>query len=270
MRVPFFDMNPARLQKLWQQMLGVGSVIFLVLLIVVPIAWFIWFALFTKTFTVQAVTVVDARDYTAQAVQTLLEPMKGKNIFWLNTGLLEQNLTINVPQIRVVHIDRKLPSTLKVIVQEKQPVMLLVSQKKYYFVDEGGIAYEEAQLDTLPGVVLPTVKNSDPTVAVTLGSPVVDQSFITFIATVQKELPHIVPAQVVEIEIPSLAAREVHIQLSNNWIIKFDVTRTAEEQLGVLQKLLTGTIAAKDQPNIEYIDLRIPQRVYYKIKGATK
>lgn len=270
MRLPFLDINRVHVNKFIGQTLRVLSVVFLAALLLIPIAWFIWFVFFTQTFTVQAITIVDAREGTTEQLKTLLQDIQSKSIFWLKTPSLEQKIILQIPQVRDVHIVRKLPSTVKVVVQEKSPVMLLLSNKKYYFVDKDGIAYEEARLDTLPGVVLPIVKNSDQGSIVTLGSPVVEQSFITFVNQVQKALPEITPAQMVEIRIPSLAAREVHFHLNNNWLIRFDITRAPEGQLSVLKKLLSSTIPPEQQGSIEYIDLRIPQRVYYKIKGVSE
>lgn len=270
MRLLFWDLNQARWNKFWEQALHVLSVVFLVALLVIPITWFIWFVFFTDTFTVRAVTVVDARPHTEEAVQARLQEKIGSNMFWLQTPILEQNILLAVPQVRDVHIVRKLPDTLKVIVQEKTPTLLLLSQKKYYFIDTGGVAYEEARLETLPGTVLPIVKNNDEQAQLTLGVPVVDQHFIEFLQNVQKEMPEVTGAQVVETRIPSLAAREVHLRLDNNWLVRFDVTRDAAAQLTILKKLLEITISEEKKPFIEYIDLRIPQRVYYKLRESVK
>ncbi|MBI3251368.1 MAG: FtsQ-type POTRA domain-containing protein [Candidatus Andersenbacteria bacterium] len=261
-------MNRARLSRLAGQVGRVILVVFLAVLLVMPLAWFIWFIFFTDSFTVRAMTVVDAREHTAASVQALLEEKMGANMFWLQTPVLEQKILLAVPQVRDVHIVRTLPDTLKIVVQEKTPLLLLLSQRTYYFVDEVGIAYEEARLETLPGTILPIVKNSDEEAELALGAPVVDKKFIQFLQFVNKQLPEVTGAQVIETRIPSLAAREVHFYLDNNWIIKLDVTRDAGRQLRTLTSLLESTIAADKRPSIEYIDLRIPQRVYYKLKQA--
>jgi|SRR3989344_7049596 len=263
-------MNRARLSKFAEQAGRVLLVFFLVALLVIPLVWFLWFIFFTDRFTVRAITVVDAREHTVASVQTLLEEKVGANMFWLQTPILEQKILLAMPQVQDVHIVRTLPDTLKIVIQEKTPVLLLLSQRKYYFVDEAGIAYEEARLETLPGTVLPIVKNSDEEAQLTLGAPVVDKKFIHFLQLVNKQLPEVTGAQVIEMRIPSLAAREVHFYLDNNWIIKLDVTRDAGGQLRTLKYLLESTIAADRRPSIEYIDLRIPQRVYYKLKQASK
>jgi cell division septal protein FtsQ len=243
------------------------SLLLLIALIVIPLSILTWLVFFTDTFVVRAITVVDARDHTAQAVRGLADPLLEKNILFIQTPVLEQRLLADIPQIRDIHIVRKLPGTLKIIVQEKTPALLLLSNAKYYFVDGDGIAYEEARLDTLPGTVLPIVKNNDQQARVTLGRPAVESAFIGFVQEAQETAGDIVGAQVAEIRIPSLAAREVHYTFDNNWLIRFDTTRPLVTQLGVLQRLLEHTIPEERKETIEYIDLRISNRVYFKNKS---
>lgn len=250
--------------KWWKQVLGYLPSVFLGLLLTLPIASLFWLVLFTETFTVQAITVVDARPHTTEQVKAIAQRSLGTSILFLQTDILEQEILSEVAHVRTVHSARKLPGTLKLIIQEKTPRALLLAGGTYYFLDEGGSAYEEARLDTLPGVVLPTLKVTQNNPAVTIGTQVVEPEFIRFAEQVQKDLPKIVPAEVVEIRIPSLSAREVHFRLSNNSEIRFDSTRPAAGQLGVLEQLIRTTIPTDVQQQLEYIDLRIPNRVYYK------
>lgn len=254
--------------KWWRQIVSYLPSVFLGLLLVVPLASLLWLILFTDTFSVQTVTVVDARPHTAQQVQTIADQFSGKSILFLQTNILEQQILVEVPQVRTIHSARKLPETLKLIIQEKTPRALLLAQGKYYFLDESGSAYEEARLDTLPGIILPTLKVSDTGATVTIGTQVVEPEFIHFVEQVQEKLPTVTPGEVVEIRIPSLSAREVHFRLSNNWEVRFDSTRAASGQLGVLEQLVRTTIPLEAQATLEYIDLRIPNRVYYKSRGA--
>lgn len=251
-----------------KQILGYVPSVFLGLLVAVPLGSLIWFVLFTDTFTVQTTTVVDAHPHTAQQATAVAGRMQGKSILFLQTDILEQQILTELPQVRTIYAVRKLPGTLKLVIQEKTPRALLLVSGKYYFLDETGSAYEEARLDTLPGVVLPTLKVSDAKASVTIGTQVVEPAFIQFVQQIQERLPTIVSAQVVEIRIPSLSAREVHFSLSNNWEVRFDSTRAGSSQLNVLEQLVGTTISEAEQQKLEYIDLRIPNRVYYKVQGS--
>jgi len=268
-----------------KQMLPWFSVLFLAAIIITSLGLLIWFIFYTDVFTVQAVTVVDARDHTQQTTKEIVQthidrlPLR-QNIFFVQSDAIEANIISDLPQVHTVHVTRKLPGTIKVIIQEKTPALLLLSSTQYYFVDGQGIPYEEARLETLPGTVLPIVKNNTQDSTVTLGVPAVDASFVNFVQQIQEHLPETVDAQVAAIRIPSLAAREVHFTLDNNWELRFDVTRPAAVQLDTLKRVIEQMINADnsntdsdsandDQSNtgdVEYIDLRIPNRVYYKLK----
>lgn len=253
------------------QLLPWLSIAALVALTAVPLGLLLWLTFFTDTFVIAAITITDARPHTTEAVRQIIaahldQNRWHRNIFFTRAQTLEQEIVAELPQIRTVHLARKLPGTLKAIVQEKTAALLFLSNATYYFVDELGIAYEEARLETLPGTVLPIVKNQDAAAPVTIGAPVVATSFVTFVQFMAKELPGATDAAVAEIRIPSLSAREVHLLLNNNWIIRFDVTRPPASQLDTLRKLLTTTVPSQDQPRLEYIDLRIPDRVYYKTR----
>ncbi len=260
----------ARLVQWRRRIVEWFSMVLLLALIVVPLVILAWLVFYTDTFVVRAITIVDARDHTARAARRLTEPDLGKNILLIQTSGIEQRLLSQIPQIRDVHIIRTLPGTLKIIVQEKTPALLLLSNTKYYFVDTDGVAYEEARLDTLPGTVLPIVKNNDEQAKATLGQRAVDRVFVEFVLEAQEKTPDISGAQVAEIRIPSLAAREVHFRFTNNWLVRFDTTRSLSTQLQVLRRLLDHTIPEKERNQLEYIDLRIPNRVYYKTSGQPR
>lgn len=249
------------------------SVALLVLLVAVPLGLFVWLVFFTPIFTVQAISIVDARPHIIEKAQDVVEPRVaatplGRNIFFIDTKSIADELEREIPEIRTAHVTRRLPGTVKVVVQGKKPALLFLSGAQYYFIDEQGIAYERARLDTLPGEVLPVVKNDDQSATVTLGIAVVNTNFVEFVLALERELPKRINTEVVEIRIPSLAAREVRFLLQNNWEIRFDSTRMPERQLEILQQLLSGTITPEEQQRLEYIDLRIPDRVYYRTSGS--
>jgi cell division septal protein FtsQ len=256
-------------QKLWRASSPWLSVVLLVALIVAPLGLFLWMVFSTDLFRVQAVTVLDGREHTTADVERIIEEELAKvplqrTIFFVQTDVLEARIKSELPQLRTVKVERKLPDTLKVVLQEKTPTLLLLSNGTYYFVDEAGVPYEEAALHTLPGVVLPVVKNSDKEAKVTLGVPAVTAEFVSFMQHITEHLGDALKAKVAEIRIPSLAAREVHFILDSNWVVKFDVTRDPAGQLAVLGRIVKEMLEDGEQTSLEYIDLRIPNRAYYK------
>lgn len=248
---------------------AIGSLALLVAAVVGPLVFFGWLIWGTNTFTVQAITVLDARPHVTAGIQQLVgdelqtaeQPVL---IFRISTEKLEQLIRERWPSVRTVRVARQLPGVIKVIVQEKKPALLLLTHGAYYFVDEQGVAYERAELALLPGVVLPTVKNKDSGGEVMIGRPVLETGFVSFVKEVQAALPPRSGVEVAEIYIPSLAAREVSFRLSNNWTIRFDSTGAVGRQLSILEQVINNTLTAEEKQKLEYIDLRIPNRVYYR------
>jgi cell division septal protein FtsQ len=246
-------------------------IVLLVTVLIVPVGLFVWLLFYTNVFTVQAITVVDAREHTLVAARDIIEQnlgrqSLGRSIFFVHTESIEGDIEAALPQVRTVHVTRKLPGTIKAIIQEKTPALLLLSNGRYYFVDSNGVPYEEATLDRLPGVVLPTVKNDGRSAAVTLGAAAVTPEFVTFLQGVQDTLPELIGSEVAEIHIPSLSAREVKVVLDTNWYVSFDVTRPAAEQLDILQQLLRESIDEEELERLQYVDLRIPNRAYWRLR----
>lgn len=258
----------------WQRLVPWFSGFLFISSFVVPVGLLIWLLLGTNIFVVQLITIVDAREHTEAEIRTLLQnklvqPQTTSwrnNIFFIQTEPWEEEIVRNIPRVRSAHITRLLPNTLKVVVQEKRPNLLLLSQRKYYLVDDQGIAYEEVQLNTLPGIVLPTVKNKRAEETIVLGTPVLSEAFIAFVHRMYEELPKRLSTQVAEIHTPSLIAREVTFVLTNNWEVRFDTTRDPMEQVEVLQRLADTLLTPEEKIMLEYIDLRIPDRIYYKTR----
>jgi len=254
----------------WRKAGPVLSVVLLVALVVVPIGLLLWLIFYTDIFNIQAITVVDARKETTDEIRVMVEQElmahPSRSLFFVEPGVIENKILTKFTYVRSVQARRQLPGTLRVVIQEKDPALLLLVNNRYYFVDSEGLAYEEARLDTLPGLILPTVKDRNPDSQVILGTPVLSESFVRFVQTVEGELPNKIEAEVVEVLIPSLAAREVQFQLDNNWKIRFDVTRSAEGQLTLLQELVNSTISVEERAALDYVDLRIPKRIYYKTR----
>ncbi len=257
------------LRKTKEWFVDVFPWILIITLVTASIGIFIRLLFFTDMFSVQAITVLDAKATTEAAVRAVAEQEVSKtpwrqSIFFVQTDIVADKIMGSLPQVKAVLVKRILPGTIKITVHEKKPAMLLASNGDYYFVDDQGILFEKADLLNLPGLVLPTVKNMSAQTEISLGAPVVSPEFVTFVQIASKSLSDSMGLEVVEIRMPSLAAREVYFALNNNWEIKFDITRDPEGQISLLERVVNEMLSEEEKQTLEYIDLRIPRRVYYR------
>lgn len=269
----FWSKTPARHHgRGWSSVLPIVAGGLLGVFIVGSFMLLLWLATKSDIFRITDVVVVGARSQTENQVVAIAQnhvasTLLPRNIFFIQSADIETDIQYQLPQISRVRVQRSLPSKIVVKVEEKKPALLLQSGAAYYLVDDQGIAFEETTLDALPGSVLPVITNDASAAHVTVGTAVFAPEVIRCVVFFQEHLAAAVGAAVAEMHIPTLAARELHVILSNNWRIKFDVRRDPALQVELLERLLNEHISPDSRTKLEYIDLRIPNRVYYKLRG---
>jgi cell division septal protein FtsQ len=75
-------------------------------------------------------------------VQALLQGLRGQNILWTDLGDWRERL-LSSPWVKDAAFRRVLPSTIEVVLQERQPVALARIQEGLYLVDDHGVIIDE-------------------------------------------------------------------------------------------------------------------------------
>lgn len=149
------------------------------------------------------------------------------------------------------------PNQIKVEIVEKTPIFVWETGNKKFLIDEKGRVsadYEEKFKD-LPLVV--DTKN----VPLDDNKQVVSATFSTFIKDLGKDFQVYTEAKINRIEVPEITS-EIKVYTDASWHACFDTTRTAKGQLVNLSRILSESKSKKKK--LEYIDLRIDNRIFYK------
>ncbi|MBU3964789.1 hypothetical protein KJ695_03005 [Patescibacteria group bacterium] len=131
---------------------------------------------------------------------------------------------------------------------------------KCYFGDENNIIYEKSGAETNGSVAVFV----DAPIAI--GSKVADDRLKNFIRQIANDFNQKTGLPVVSLYIPSVASKEVHLLTDEGWKIYLDVNRDLDGQILVLNNVLKNGIPQPDRQKMDYIDLRVENRVYYKTK----
>ena len=97
-----------------------------------------------------------------------------------------------------------------------------------------------------------------------ISQKVADQNFIGFILEISKNLEQIENLEIISLRTPESASLEIWITTIEGWQVIFNTSEPAKKQAGNLAKFLSEKIDEKERENLEYIDLRIPGKIYYK------
>ncbi len=131
---------------------------------------------------------------------------------------------------------------------------------KCFFADENNVIYEKSGTEPSGSIMVFT----DASIAI--GYKIADDQLKNFIRQIASEFNSQTGLPVVSAYIPSIASREVHLLTGEGWKVYLDVNRDLDGQILVLNNVLKNSILQPDRQKLDYIDLRVENRVYYKIK----
>lgn len=225
----------------------------------------------TPVFAIERVdiqgTVGLSREALRQAVQHQLQGRRWhlvsqRNILALDTKTFEQELEEQFA-IADIKIKKDHPHTIVINVVEQARSALWSARGKLYALDGQGVITGEVQQLAAPSAAVIYDKSAKVPVPKehVLAQPVVD--FV--IALLQNERIQALHPQFLLVEEPNKS--EIELKVGEGWRIYFDTSAPLSSQLQNLDLTLRNTITPDARKNLEYIDLRFGERVYYKMKG---
>ncbi len=194
------------------------------------------------------------------------------NLILLQKSEIRRMLLTDFKRIEAVQIEEVFPNKLVVAIKERNLTMLLCSSGKCYVLNERGEEYpadnfspEELEaenlvtLDDLSGSQIDTENNP------------LESSFQDFILKLGDRVfgdTGIVLGK--HYETPSRMSGDLKVETQDGWQINFSQDIGLEKELLMLKTVLTNKIPKDQQKNLEYIDLRIANKVFYKFKDGVE
>ncbi|HUC87348.1 MAG TPA: FtsQ-type POTRA domain-containing protein [Candidatus Saccharimonadales bacterium] len=181
----------------------------------------------------------------------------GHNVLLVNTGSLASYLEQSDLSIKQATIQRKLPHTLVVTIQERQPALNWKTEGIVYLLDSNATVIGP----TIGSYAkLPTVTDSS-NLPVKVGNRVAPTQFVSFCVSLVALLPSTGYA-IQQMTVP-VSTSEVYVTTTSGLTLKFDTTRSAAGEVTDLKAVQAELQAAGKTPT-QYIDLRIPNKAYYQ------
>lgn len=185
--------------------------------------------------------MIDGRHYTTRAeLKSVLGVEKGASIFSYNLKEMQQGLT-QLPWVKTAIVERRLPDTIYVKLQERQPVAIFQKDGKLALVDSEGAILADKNLKEFNGMIVVTGESAPQNAAELIG-----------LVNAEPDLRE-------RIEIARwIGNRRWDIKLKNGITL-----RLPEEDTGLAIKRLSETQKAEKimDRQVEAIDLRDPMRI---------
>lgn len=177
--------------------------------------------------------------------------------FFLNNNDLKQFFLQKAPEVKNIRIEGDFLARSAVKLTFRQPVAQWSSGGRAYFVDDGGVTFEQNYFDA------PAVAVRDESGLPTRGGQeVINRQFLSFLGQAVSAFAQY-KIKVSEATLPASTVRQVWFKVEGRATqVRMTVDRSAQSQ--VKQAIITLEYLGKAGNTPEYIDVRVDQRSFYK------
>lgn len=241
-----------------------------VVIAIVGLAGAVYILFFAELLNVRNVTIETPdglRADVGKAVDNWLESgfwklTQGNNILFLSANELASELARQLPKLESAKIAKKLPHEIIVSVSERKPagIWCLAKRDKCFYFDKSGAAFSETQPSS--GFLILNIIDRRAR-DLKLGEKAATDDWLANIVGAKKLLMKN-EIDVTEFVIPVDSFDEFHAKTAEGWKIMFSNQTNIEKQISALATFLKEKISPSQRSTLQYIDLRIQDRIYYK------
>lgn len=200
-----------------------------------------------------------------------LNVIEKSNYFLIKRERLGEILTENFKKIEKVRVDKKFPDQINISLVERKEVLVLCNNNQCFIVDSRGIAYSTIDLNNSEEInehllILKNEKGRE----VHLGDFVFEEEYAQYLLDIKYKLESDLGIKIEkEVLTPQLISGDLRVKTTEGWMIYFDKNIPIEKEVKMLDLVLKDKLKEIKREDIEYIDLRTDNKIYYKIKNKT-
>jgi cell division septal protein FtsQ len=192
------------------------------------------------------------------------------NFILISANNLRDDLMGKFKKIESVELEKKFPGTIAVKIKERKALMLWCSGGPCYIVDEGGVAYTGADFESQEikenNLIRLIDKSARP---ISLGEKVLNPEFVQFTLGIRNKLSKDLGIIILdEYFTKSAVSEEIQVKVNEGWDIYFNSQLSIDKSISTLKLFLDDKIGSEQRSKLEYADLRIEDKVYYKFKDG--
>jgi len=218
-----------------------------------------------KNIEVSGAVVLDSEELKSQVFNFLsgnyLFLFPHSSIFILSSESVKKFLEREFPRIERVAVSREFPASLKIHLQERVLWAIFCGAKNCVYVDNNGVAYEEAPSSS--GSLILKITSDKENLAIS--AKLLDDLTLGRMNLISRGLQEKLQMRVVGFELFSKVPGEIRVAVSDGFKIYLNRADDLEKVFEVLKRVLAEEIKEK-RDRLEYIDARFGNKVFYKLK----
>lgn len=174
-----------------------------------------------------------------------------------------KNRIMETYRLDTVTIKKDFPNRLVITIVEKEPALIWYSIDTYYFLDQQGsvasMIEDSAQTDDAIPQVIDT--SNEP---IALGQELLQPHVLEFITEIHAWVRNDGRITIFNYSLPTRLSTQLSLHVTDKpYVIYFDTSADQTVQIEKLKRILDEDLILEKNP-LEYIDVRIGDRVYFK------
>jgi cell division septal protein FtsQ len=197
--------------------------------------------------------------------------LEKNNLVLLNSRAIRNEILASYKIISRVSVKKYFPDGIKVSILERRPQLILDSGGKDWVIDEKGEIFDEAgeNFSYLGKEDFPVVIDESKK-SFSLGDLAIDEKYISFISDFRRKVGDETGIEFEkEIRVSGISSGNMRMKAKEGWMILLDENLGADKEKDMFEAVLDNKIEKEKRSDLEYVDLRIPNKVFYKFKDAT-
>ncbi|MCX6763770.1 MAG: FtsQ-type POTRA domain-containing protein [Candidatus Moranbacteria bacterium] len=181
---------------------------------------------------------------------------------------IEKVVAERFKKISKAEIKAKFPNALRINISERASMLILCSAEECFVIDEKGIAYSKADFesDLLKENQLLILRDESGK-KIEIGQAVLGQDYLNYIYSISNGVEGSLGISLErEISTPRIISGDIRAKTSEGWLIYFNADIPIDKEMEMLQVVIDKKIEGTRRSDLEYVDLRTDNRVYYKFR----
>jgi cell division septal protein FtsQ len=194
------------------------------------------------------------------------------NLLLFRSSSVEKQLKQDFKKINDVSVRKKFPSAITIEIRERNPVLIFSAGGKYFITDDNGQAFEEIDSNSVDfqNSSWPVFTDNS-NAKIELYEDVLVPDLLNFFLGARKKLESDLDITLDRSsETPNRMSYDIRMKTTDGWVIYLNGNLDLNKEMDILKTVLDSKIPKADRPNLEYIDLRSDNKVFYKFKDGVQ
>ncbi|MBU2028866.1 hypothetical protein KJ761_03170 [Patescibacteria group bacterium] len=190
------------------------------------------------------------------------------NLLLLRESYLNNLFTREFGMVKRIEIAKKFPDKIKITVEERQPAIILENSQGKFVLDKETNVYPYNFFDSsdFDLTELPILKETNAERAFSFENNS-GSNYLDFIFKVKDKLEKLLDIPVEKaMTVSKIISGDVFFTTKEGWQIYFNKNVAIDKEIEMLRIVLEEKIGKEKRPDLEYIDLRISNKILYRFK----